>query len=152
MSTFILMLAVAGIIYLSVFRNPQHHSEAELKKWFSTKLTEISTQLENDIEKDSNGEYPHAGKQSFTRRGAITYVLVDKRYARFDVSDKNALSAQDITETEGYRTLEQKAQSLNLATRLDEREVEGDGVDTFYELDEYIDDFPRYYTVTISGW
>ena len=30
--------------------------------------------------------------------------------------------------------------------------VEGDGVDTFDSLDEYIDDIPRYYTVTISGW
>jgi len=48
--------------------------------------------------------------------------------------------------------LEDKARSLDLKIRLDEKAVEGDGVDTINELDEYIDDYPRYYTLTISGW
>lgn len=152
MSTFIFLLIIAGVIYLAVFNKPHNHSEAELKKWFSSKLSEITASLERDIEKDIEGEYPHAGKQSFSRRGSITYVLRDKRYKRFDISDKNALRTQDIIETDGYRALEEKVQTLDLAVRLDEKEVEGDDVDTFNELDEYIDDFPRYYTVTVSGW
>ena len=82
----------------------------------------------------------------------ITYVLRDKNYARYDISDKNAISLQDITATDGYRALDKKIRELNLSVRLDEKEVEGDGVNTFNELDEYIDDYPRYYTVTVSGW
>ncbi len=152
MSTFIIILLVAGIVYLALFHKPSHHSEAELKKWFSTKLMEIAVGLESDIEKDKQGEYPHAGKQSFEKRGSITYLLRDKNNTRFDISDKNNLRSQDIIETVGYKTLQQKTDALNLVIRLDEKEVEGDGVNTFNELDEYIDDFPRYYTVTISGW
>lgn len=152
MSTFIFILLVVGVAYLAIFHKPSHHSEAELKKWFSTKLMEIAAGLESDIEKDKAGEYPHAGKQSFGKRGSITYLLRDKNNARFDISDKNKLSSQDIIETVAYKTLQQKADSLNLVTRLDEKEVEGDGVNTFNELDEYTNDFPRYYTVTISGW
>ena len=152
MSTFILILIVAGIAYLAIFNKPHNHSEAELKKWFSSKLSEIAANLESDIAKDIEGEYPHAGIQSFNKRGSITYVLLDKRYARFEISDKTDLDTQDIITTDGYRSLKNKTRSLNLAMRLDEKEDKGDGADTFNELDEYIDDFPRYYTVTISGW
>ena len=152
MSTLVIILLVAGIAYLAIFHKPQNHSEAELKKWFGSKLSDIAAGLEQDIIKDKKGEYPHAGKQTFDSKGMITYVLRDKNYARFDVSDKNAIRSQDIMDTDGYRALETKAQELNLSVRLEEIQVEGDGVDTFNELDEYIDDFPRYYTVTISGW
>lgn len=152
MSTFIFILLAAGIAYLAIFHKPHNDTEAEIKKWFSSKLSDITSGLERDIEKDIAGEYPHAGKQTFTRHGSITYVLLDKHYKRFDISDKNALRTQDIIDTEGYRALANKARSLNLKIELDEKEIEGDGVDTFNELDEYIDDFPRYYTVTISGW
>ena len=152
MSVFIFILLVAGIVYLAIFHKPQNHSEADLKKWFSSKLSDIADTLEGDIEKDKAGEYAHAGIQSFEKRGAINYVLRDKRYARFDVSDKNNISVKDVMDTDGYNKLEKKTRALNLSIRLEEKDVEGDGVDTFNELDEFIDDFPRYYTVTISGW
>jgi len=152
MSTFILILAAAGIAYLILFNKPYHYAEADLKKWFSSKLIEISENLENDIEKDKNGEYAHSGQQTFDRRGAITYLLVDKHYARFDVSDKNKLNTKDIIGTTGYETLESKVHDLNLVIQLEEKDVEGDGVVPFDDIDEYIDDYPRYYAVTISGW
>ena len=79
-------------------------------------------------------------------------MLRDKHHARFDVSDKNKIRPQDIIETEGYSKLETKVRELSLSIRLEEKNVEGDGVESFDELDEYTDDFPRYYTVTISGW
>jgi hypothetical protein len=152
MSTFIIILLAAGIAYLAIFHKPQNHSEAELKKWFSSKLSDIADNLEGDIKKDEAGEYAHAGKQSFEKRGVINYVLRDKKHARFEVSDKNNISVKDIMDTDGYNKLERKTRELNLSIRLEEKNVEGDGVETFNELDEYIDDFPRYYTVTISGW
>jgi hypothetical protein len=152
MSTFVIILLIAGIAYLAIFHKPQDHSEAELKKWFSSKLSDIADNLEGDIEKDKEGEYVHAGKQSFEKRGVINYILLDKNYARFDVSDKNNIRLKDIMDTDGYNKLDAKTRELNLSIRLEEKYVEGDGVETFSELDEYIDDFPRYYTVTISGW
>lgn len=152
MSTFIIIIIAAAILYLALFNKPQHPSEAELQKWFSSKLSDIAASLEADIRKDKEGEYPHAGKQTFEKRGKIVYVLRDKNNSRFDISDKNTLSMQDIIETEGYRKLDAKVRALGLSVHLREKDVEGDGVNTFNELDEYVDDFPRYYTVTIDGW
>jgi len=152
MSTFIFVMLAAGITYLALFHKPQNHTDAEIKAWFSSKLEEITARLDADIDQDKLGEYPHAGKQSFTKRGAITYVLLDKHNARFDISDRNLLSRNDISATQGYKKLHDKTQALHLTVRLDEVMVDGDDVDSFNSLDEYIDDFPRYYTVTISGW
>jgi hypothetical protein len=152
MSTLVIILLAAGIAYLAIFHKPQNHTDAELKKWFSSKLSDIADRLEADIVKDKEGEYPHAGKQSFEKRGVITYILRDKNYARFDVSDKNDIGLREIKDTAGYSKLEAKTRDLGLSILLEEAEVEGDGVETFAELDEYIDDFPRYYTVTVSGW
>jgi hypothetical protein len=152
MSTFVIILLVIGIAYLAIYHKPHNHSEAELKKWFSSRLSDIADKLEGDIRKDKEGEYAHTGKQSFEKRGVINYILRDKNYARFEISDKNNISLKDIMATDGYNKLEAKTRGLNLSIRLEEKYVEGDGVETFNELDEYIDDFPRYYTVTISGW
>ena len=152
MSTVIFILLAAGIVYLALFHKPVNHSEADLKKWFSSRLEQITENLEKDINKDKNGEYPHAGVQTFEKRGKITYVLLDKNHSRFDVSDKNKLTTQDIIDTAGYRKLVAKVEQLSLAILLEENMVEGDGVESFNELDEYTYDFPRYYTVTISGW
>ena len=152
MSTLLFILLAAGIVYLALFHRPQQHSVTELKNWFSSRLSDIAQNLETDIEKEKTGEYPHAGKQSFDSRGMIVYLLRDKSLARFDISDKNALTAQDIMATDGYRALEAKVRELKLSILLEEKNVEGDGVNTFNEMDEYIDDFPRYYTVTVSGW
>lgn len=152
MSTLVFILIAAGIVYLALFHKPHNYSEAELQKWFSRQLSDIAANIEYDIEKDNNGEYPHAGKQSFDKQGKIVYLLRDKNYARFDISDKNAISSQDIMATDGYRKLLAKTQELNLSIRLEEKNVEGDGVESFHQLDECIDDFPRYYTVTVSDW
>lgn len=152
MATFILTLIVAGIAYLAIFHRPQHHSITELRNWFSKELSNIAANLEQDIDKDIKGEYPHEGKQSFSKRGMITYVLLDKNRSRFDISDRHALTSRDITETEGYKHLIAKIRELSLSILLEEINVDGDGVESFSELDEYTNDYPRYYTVTISGW
>lgn len=152
MPTLIIILLVVGIAYLVIFHKPQNHSEAELKKWYSSRLSSIADDLEVDIKKDSEGGYAHAGIQTFEKRGVINYILRDKNHERFEISDKNNISAKDIMDTDGYNKLQKKTRELNLSIRLEEKNVKGDGVETFDELDEYIDDFPRYYTVTISGW
>lgn len=152
MQTFILLLIVASIAYLALSHKPQQHSTAELKNWFSKALSDIAANIEKDIEKDIRGEYPHAGMQTFSRRGMITYVIIDKDYRRFDILDNTALTSRDITQTEGYKMLIARIRELSLSILLEEINVDGDGVESFNELDEYTFGSPRYYTVTISGW
>jgi len=152
MHTFILVLIVACIAYLALFRKPQQHSTAELKTWFSKKLSDIAENIETDIEKDIRGEYPHAGVQAFRKRGMITYVILDKNHSRFDNSEKTTLTSRDITQTEGYKRLIERIRELSLSILLEEINVDGDGVESFRELDEYTHDHPRYYAVTIRGW
>jgi hypothetical protein len=152
MNTFLIIVLLCGIAYLALFHRPKQDSVAELKHWFSTQLTTISENLEKDIEQEKQGHYPHPGKQSFESKGSITYALLDKNLSRFELSQFNELTAGDIESTSGYVLLRDTVSRLGLDMKLEEVEVEGDGVETWLELDEYVYDFPRYYTVTISGW
>jgi hypothetical protein len=150
MNIFILIVIVAGIASLLVLNKPTPDSSHDLKNWFSNELNNIATNIEKDIDSDIKGVYPHEGKQTFSKRGIITYVLYDKSNARFDVTEKYALTSKDITQTEGYRNLIAKIRELSLSILLEEINV--DGVDRFNEADEHTHDLPRYYTVTICGW
>jgi hypothetical protein len=152
MNTILIIFLICGIAYLALFRRPVEETPAQLTHWFSEQLVKISETLEQDIALDKQGHYPHSGKQSFEPKGSITYTLLDKGSSRFELSQFSELTHRDIESTQGYRQLKDKAENLGLSVRLDEVEVEGDGVQTWNELDEYIDDYPRFYTVTISGW
>ena len=152
MNTVLIILLICGIAYLALFHRPKQETAAELKQWFSNQLVIISERLEEDIELDKQGHYPHPGKQSFESKGSITYTLLDKNLSRFELSQFSELSSEDIESTQGYGQLKDKAAGLGLSIRLDEIEIEGDGVETWNELDEYVYDFPRCYSITISGW
>ncbi len=152
MNTIIIILLICGIAYLALFHRPRQDTPVELKQWFSDQLLIISEGLEKDIALDKRGHYPHSGKQSFEPKGSITYALLDKNRSRFELSQFNELTSSDIESTQGYQQLKDKTEGLGLRIRLDEVEVEGDGVQTWNELDEYIDDYPRFYTITVSGW
>ena len=152
MNTILIIFLICGIAYLALFRRPVEETPAQLTHWFSDQLVKISEGLEEDIALDKKGHYPHSGKQSFEPKGSITYVLLDKDRSRFELSQFTELNSSDIESTQGYQQLKHKAEGLGLNIRLDEIEVEGDGVQTWNELDEYVNDHPRFYTITISGW
>ena len=152
MNTIVIILLICGIAYLALFHRPGHETPAEVKQWFSDHMVKISEGLEKDIALDKQGHYPHPGKQSFEPKGRITYTLLDKNRSRFELSQFSELTRNDIESTRGYQQLKNKTEGLGLSIRLEEVEVEGDGVQTWNELDEYVDDYPRFYTVTISGW
>ena len=152
MNTILIILLICGIAYLALFHRPKQETPAELKQWFSDQMVKISEGLEKDIALDKQGHYPHSGKQSFEPKGRITYTLLDKNRSRFELSQFSELTRSDIESTQGYQQLKNKTEGLGLSIRLEEIEVEGDGVQTWNELDEYVDDYPRFYTVTISGW
>jgi len=152
MNILLVIVLICGIAYLAFFHRPEHDTVAELRQWYSTQLAAIGENLENDIELDRQGQYPHPGKQSLAPRGSITYTLLDKNLSRFELSQFSELSAVDVESTPGYAQLRDIAGRLGLSMRLNEIEVEGDGVETWHQLDEYVYDFPRFYTITISGW
>lgn len=152
MNTLIVILIAVVVAYLFLSHKPTHYSVDELKSWFSSRLIDIAAGLESDIDKDNKGEYRHAGLQTFDKRGEITYLLRDKNNARFEISEFHELKIQDILGTEGYQKLKDKAQLLNLSIHLKENQVLVKGVESFDEPEEHIDDYPRYFSVTISGW
>lgn len=143
---------ILGFLYLFFFNKPRHHSSEELEAWFNMQLQRVTQNLEQDIEKDKQGQYPHAGKQTFEPRGSITYHLLDKQYSRFDLSEHDAISRDAIMAGRAWSELLAKAEQLGLSVSLDEVQIDGDEVDSYESLDEYIDDIQRYYTVTVTGW
>lgn len=148
----IFALCLIGFFYLFFFNKPRHHTNEELQSWFSTRIEKITNELDKDVELDKLGQYPHAGKQSFASKGAITYHLLDKQYARFELSEHHPFSIDDIKSTRAWKKLSSKADSLGYELSLDEIEIDGDEIDSYESLDEYIDDIPRYFTITVSGW
>jgi hypothetical protein len=152
MNTVLIIVLVCGIAYLAYSNRPKQETVAELKRWISSQLVNISEKLESDIALDMKGHYPHPGKHSLTPKGRITYTLLDKNLSRFELSQFSELTSEDIRSTPGYQTLVDTADRMGVEIRLDEVEVDGDGVSTWHELDEYVYDIPRFYTVTVSGW
>jgi len=152
MNTILIIGLIVGVALLAVFHRPKQESAAELRQWFSKQLTTISENLEEDIAEEKLGHYPHAGKQSFESKGRITYTLLDKNLSRYELSQFQELRAEDVASTAGYQLLQDTVDRLGLSMKLEEVMVDGDGVETWHELDEYVYDFPRFYTVTVSGW
>ncbi|UCB53885.1 MAG: hypothetical protein JSW45_07905 [Thiotrichales bacterium] len=152
MTTLLIVVLLCGIVYLALFNKTEQETLPELKHWFSNELARISAGLEQDIEQDRRGHYPHPGRQSFEPKGSITYTLLDKDMSRFELSQFSELTPGDIEATPGYQKLKAAADRLGLELSLEEVEVEGDGVSTWNELDEYVYDIPHFYNITVSGW
>lgn len=152
MNTVLIIVLICGIAYIAWFHRPAQETVPELKRWISNQLVTIGEKLENDIALDKQGHYPHPGRHSLTPQGSITYTLLDKNLSRFELSQFSELTSGHIKSTQGYQALADRVENMGLEIRLDEVEVEGDGVNTWFELDEYVYDIPRFYTVTVSGW
>ena len=54
--------------------------------------------------------------------------------------------------TENYRKLKSLVNDAGYNIELKEINIDGDGVETYEELDEYTDDFERYFVIHVSGW
>ena len=152
MSTLILVLALLLIAYMIFNHRPHQVSVTELGSWFSVKLDEIASKAETDISLEKQGHYRHKGMSNFASIGKITYELLDKDYSRFDISELHAFQLKDMESTEGYQRLLAWADKAGVHVEFGEVVTEGDNVTSWDEVDEYIDDIPRYYTVTLSGW
>ena len=146
---------ISGLGILCLFGCSNSNDEQQrqnLLKWIEFHLTQISQQIEADINKEKQGFYPHHGKTDYKSKGYIEYILQEKTGARLLVSQRSLLSLDDIKNTDAYKNLALKAEVLQLQLFIKEKNIDGDEVETYEELDEYIDDIERYFVVTISGW
>ena len=54
--------------------------------------------------------------------------------------------------TENYQKLKSLVNEAGYTIELKEINIDGDGIETYEELDEYFHDFERYFIILISGW
>lgn len=147
---------IGGLSVLCLFgcSSPNEEKERlELIKWLDHHLTLLSTQVSDDIEREKKGLYPHEAKKTeYNSKGQIDYELKDKHGKRLTVSEYSLLKTEDIKNTAGFRLLEDTVIKLGYQLQLKRMTVDGDGVDSYGELDEYIDEKEDYFVITISGW
>ena len=85
MSYLLIVAAILVVAYMVINHRPVQPSVEEMSQWFSTKLDELSTNADADILLEKQGHYRHKGMQHFASVGSITYDLLDKSYARFEL-------------------------------------------------------------------
>jgi hypothetical protein len=124
----------------------------DLLKWLDFHIAQISQQIESDIKKEKKGFYPHSGKTGYSSKGYIEYELKEKTGKRLEISERSLLTLNDIKHTESFKQLALKVQTLNFQLEITEKNIDGDDVESYQELDEYIDDVERYFVITVSGW
>jgi len=124
----------------------------DLIKWLNHHITQISQQLESDIEKEKKGFFVHSGKTEYSSKGYIEYELAEKTGKRLEISERSLLTLDDIKSTDGYKQLTLISAKLNTQIDIKEFNVDGDEVEDSGELDEYIDDEERYFVIRVSGW
>ena len=145
---------VSGLGILCAFgcSNNDEQQRQELLKWLDFQISQISEQIESDIEKEKEGLYPHQGKTQYNSIGRIDYELKEKTDERLNVSKHSLLTLSDIQNTEGYKQLASKTNELNVQLGIKTVDIDGDEVESYEEIDEYIDDQEHYFVITLSGW
>ena len=84
--------------------------------------------------------------------GYIQYLVKDKAGKRLELSQFSLVSCNSIKMTESYQQLKSFTDYNNYTIELKEVNIDADGEDTFDRLDDHLDDFERYFIITISGW
>ncbi len=146
---------ISSLSFLCLFgcsSNNDEQDREDLLKWINHQLIEVSMEIEEDINKEKRGFYPHHGKEDYQSKGYIDIELKEKNGDRLDVSSHSLLTITDIQNAEGYKQLRAKAHELNASINIREVIIDGDEVETMEELDEYIDDVHHYYVITLRGW
>lgn len=153
MSLFKKLIGSLGILCaFGCSNNNDEQERKDLLKWLDFHIAQISQQIESDIKKEKKGFYPHSGKTSYSSKGFIEYELKEKTGQRLEISERSLLTLNDIKQTESFKQLALKVQTLSLQLEIIEKNIDGDEVESYEELDEYIDDIERYFVITVSGW
>jgi len=145
---------------LSTLLGPSADDEEERQqtlKWINHSLLSILDTVQQDIENEKQGLFAHLEnpiKDSYKARslGYVQYEIKDKTGKRLELPRYSLVSLNSIKMTDNYQKLKDLVESDGYEIALKEINIDGDGVETYAELDEYIDDFERYFIITISGW
>lgn len=145
---------------LAILFKPRIDDEKERQRtidWINHSLIAVIDTVVNDIETEKLGFYPHPeNAQALNERadslGYVQYVIKNKSGGRLELSQFSLVSCNSIKMTDNYQKLKSLVNDAGYTIELKEINIDGDGVDTYAELDEYIDDFERYFIVIVSGW
>jgi len=125
--------------------------------WINHFLQSIVEKIDSDIEIEKLGFYPHPENQQALNStadslGYIQYTIKDKAGKRLQVSELNLLACNSIKMTENFQRLKSLVNNAGYQIELKEISIDSDGVQIYEQLDEYCDDFERYFVITVSGW
>lgn len=145
---------------LSIIFQPRVDDEKERQQtidWINHSLLAITEKVFDDIETEKLGFFPHPeNEQALNEKadslGYIQYIIKNKAGGRLELSQFSLVSCNSIKMTENYQKLKSMVNDAGYSIELKEINIDGDGVETYEELDEHIDDFERYFTIIISGW
>lgn len=145
---------------LAIIFKPRVDDEEERQltiDWINHTLIPITESVADDIEREKLGFFPHPeNQQALNERadslGYVQYILKDRSGKRLELSQFSLVSCNSIKMTENYQKLKALVNDAGYTIELKEINIDGDGVETYMELDDYIDDYERYFIIVISGW
>jgi hypothetical protein len=132
--------------------NTDEQERQELLKWLDHHISQLSKQIAADIEKEKQGFFAHEGKDEYHSKGFIEYVLREKSGKRLEVSQHSLLTTDDIVNTDGYKQLLAEAARHHSNVSLKAVTIDGDEIESYEEIDEYIDNQEHYFVIKVSGW
>jgi len=145
---------------LAILFKPRIDDDKEMRQtvdWINHSLLPLTDSINDDIETEKQGFYPHPENQqaltpSADSLGYLRYVIKNKTGKRLELTQFSLVSCNSIKMTENYRKLKSLVNDAGYNIELKEINIDGDGVETYEELDEYTDDFERYFVIHVSGW
>lgn len=151
------LLDRSGLAILFKPRIDDDEERQQTLDWINRFLLSIIRSVSDDIETEKRGFYPHPENQqalnpSADSLGYIRYIIKNKTGQRLELSQFSLVSCNSIKMTENYRELKSLLNDAGYNIELKEINIDGDGIETYEELDEYTDDFERYFTILVSGW
>ncbi len=151
------LLDKSGLSILFQPRIDDNEERQQTIDWINHSLLAIIQTVSEDIETEKQGFYPHPENQqalnpSADSLGYIQYTINNKTGHRLELSQFSLVSCNSIKMTENYRKLKSLLNDAGYTIELKEINIDGDGIETYEELDEYTDDFERYFMILVSGW
>jgi hypothetical protein len=136
---------------LAILFKPRIDDEKERQQtvnWINHSLIPIIESVADDIETEKQGFYPHPENQQALNAtadslGYIQYVIKNNSGERLELSQFSLVSCNSIKMTENYQNLKSLVNEAGYTIQLKEINIDGDGIETYEELDDYTDDFER---------
>lgn len=145
---------------LAILFQPRIDDDEERQRtinWINHSLLAVIQTIHDDIETEKQGFYPHPENQQALNAtadslGYIKYTIKNKTGVRLELSQFSLVSCNSIKMTENYSQLKTLINDAGYTIELKEINIDSDGIETYEELDEYTDDFERYFVILVSGW